>query len=196
MKSIEISQVKTTPTDYFILTVPSMVMSTCSYAGRVELPDNLKSLFRPVAMMVPDTGMITEVLLFTHCFTTATKLALKLTRFFEAINAQISAQVCVCVRVACVHVCSQMYLLLVFIYFVCCCYCCCCCCCFHVQHHYDFGLRSVKAVINLAGDYLKKRYMYDLLLGIARVNIIKFCCFVAIVCWTGFFPFLTCIFNS
>jgi len=52
------------------------------YAGRTALPDNLKALFRPIAMMVPDYGLIGEVMLMAYGFTDATVLARKMVTTF------------------------------------------------------------------------------------------------------------------
>jgi len=36
------------------------------FAGRTELPENLKSLFRPVAVTAPDTTLICEAILLSE----------------------------------------------------------------------------------------------------------------------------------
>lgn len=62
------------------------------YAGRTELPDNLKALFRPVTMIVPDLQQICEIMLFSEGFETAKLLAKKMTVLYKLSREQLSKQ--------------------------------------------------------------------------------------------------------
>lgn len=90
------------------------------YGGRSKLPDNLKQLFRSVAMSVPDNELITRTILFSEGFENAVDLARKTVEVFKLSRDLLS-----------------------------------------FQTHYDWGLRSMKAVLRLGGtlihEYLTER---------------------------------------
>ncbi|KAI8422822.1 hypothetical protein MSG28_006567 [Choristoneura fumiferana] len=80
------------------------------YAGRTELPDNLKCMFRPIAMCVPDSLIIAENTLFSDGFTAYKVNAKKVFTLYQLAMQQLSK-----------------------------------------QDHYDFGLRSMVALLRYAG---------------------------------------------
>ena len=62
------------------------------YAGRTELPENLKALFRSCAMIVPDMALICENMMFAYGFSAARELSVKFVTLYQLAKELLSPQ--------------------------------------------------------------------------------------------------------
>jgi len=74
------------------ITVGFWITMNPGYAGRTELPENLKALFRSCAMVVPDIVKICENMLMSEGFDTASELSKKFMTLYDLSKSLLSPQ--------------------------------------------------------------------------------------------------------